>query len=119
MFKVLIVEDEALLAINLQMGLEENNYEVAGIAYSGEAAINKAGQTKPDIVLMDIKLNGPMDGIEAAMQIRDKYGMPIIYLTGNTDDATRQRAINSHPSRYLEKPVEADVLCEIIEQVLQ
>jgi len=116
--RVLIVEDEAILAMNLQVGLEEGQCEVVGIACSAEEAVRQAGQTKPDIVVMDIKLKGAMDGIEAAIQINDKYGIPIMYLTGNTDDATRERAIHSHPLRYLEKPVESHVLCEVIKQAM-
>lgn len=119
MIRVLIVEDEAILALNLKLGLEANNCNVAGIANSGETAIKKTEETKPDIVLMDIKLRGSMDGIDAALQIMKRYEVPIIYLTGNTDDLTKDRAMQSHPLRYLEKPVESGALCETIQQALQ
>lgn len=118
MHKVLVVEDEALLAMDLRAGLEERKCIVTGIAYSGPEAIEKAGASMPNLVLMDIKLKGEMDGIEAAIQIRDRFGIPIIYLTCNADDGTRQRAIQTRPLRYLEKPIETDALCAIIDEAL-
>jgi CheY-like chemotaxis protein len=68
-------------------------YAVVGVVPSGEEAIEKAGELKPDLVLMDIQLIGSLDGIEAARQIRARYGIPIIYLTAYADERTLQRAI--------------------------
>jgi len=116
--KVLIAEDEALLAMSYQMSLELKGCEVVGIATTGQQAIDMANSAAPDIVLMDIKLKGSMDGIDAAIQIKKIHNIPIIYITGNTDDRTRERAFLTHPLRYLEKPVESSLLCEIIEQVM-
>lgn len=117
-YRILIVEDEAVLAMMYKLGLENDKCTVVGVAHTGASAIEKAGETLPDLVLMDIKLRGAMDGVDAAIEIRKRYGTPIVYVTGNTDEHTRQRAIETDPLRYLEKPIESDALCEIVTQVM-
>lgn len=108
--RILIVEDEALLAMSYKMSLEGGTCKVVGIAATAERAIAMAGRDLPDVVLMDIKLRGKVDGIEAARQIMETLHIPIIFITGNTDEETKQRALQTNPKAYLEKPIDCDEL---------
>ena len=103
MNKVLIVEDERILAIGMKRKLESAGYTVTGIASSGEEAIKNIKETNPDLVLMDIVLKGNMDGIEAAQQIINLYNVPIIYITAYADDEIMERAMITEPYGYLLK----------------
>ena len=88
--RILIVEDEAIVQLDLQRQLEQLGYSVAGTATRGDEAVAKALELKPDLVIMDVRLDGPMDGIEAARHIRANQGIPIIYVTahaGSLEDA--------------------------------
>ena len=91
--KILIVEDEGIEALDIQQRLVSLGYPLPEIALSGEEAMTKAKEICPDLVLMDIKLHGEMDGVTAAQQIRDRLGIPIIYLTAYADERTLQREI--------------------------
>jgi two-component system, response regulator PdtaR len=102
--KILIVEDEIIIAIDLKIRLENLGYYVPGIAVNGKDAIKKTAEKNPDIVLMDILLDGEKDGIEVAQQIRNKYNIPIIYLTGSQNNSTLERAKNTEPYGYINKP---------------
>ncbi len=104
--RILIVEDEYVIAENMQAKLEKEGYIVCGIAPSGKRAIQKAKTEKPDLVLMDIMLRGSMDGIEAADQIRTHFNIPIIYLTAFSDKEMLDRAKITEPFGYLLKPFE-------------
>jgi two-component system, response regulator PdtaR len=101
--KILVVEDERITAEDIKSGLESAGYRVPALVSSGEDAIEKAGKLKPDLVLMDIKLKGKMDGIEAAGQIKYLYNIPVIYLTAYSDEYTVQRAKITEPSGYILK----------------
>ena len=79
--RILIVEDESIVQLDLQRRLQRMGHSVVGMASSGEEAISKAGDLKPDLVLMDVRLDGSMDGIEAARRIRAEQGTPVIYVT--------------------------------------
>lgn len=79
--RILIVEDESIVQLDLQRRLERMGYTVVGAASAGEEAVAKSVELKPDLVLMDVRLSGPMDGIEAARQIRATQGTPIVYVT--------------------------------------
>lgn len=116
--RVFITEDERLVAISLQWKLNSLGYEVVGIASSGQEAIEKIVETQPDLILMDIKLKGDLDGIETAEQLRAKLDIPIIYLTAYDDDATLQRAKITEPFGYLLKPYQARDLRTTIEMAL-
>ncbi|MEH1937615.1 MAG: response regulator [Nostoc sp.] len=102
--KILVVEDEAIVAKDLQYRLIKFGYTVPAIASSGEEAINKAVEISPDLVLMDIKLKGSMDGIEAAQEIYKRLDIPVIYLTAYADENTLERAKITEPFGYLLKP---------------
>jgi len=101
---ILIVEDEKIIALDLQRRLERFGYSVVGMASDGQEAIGLAKERHPDIVLMDIMLAGAMDGIEAAKQIRAQFGIPIIFLTAYTDEKTLERAKEVEPFGYILKP---------------
>ena len=101
--KVIIVEDEAITALNLKYDLEDLGYEVLETIDNGNDAIEKSNELFPDFVLMDINLKGNMRGIEAAKEISE-IGIPIIFLTANTDDFTAFEALKTAPYGYLSKP---------------
>lgn len=103
--RVLIVEDEKIVAEDLRDRLLSLGYEVPAVTKTGEGAIAQALSLKPDFILMDIGLKGPMDGTEAAKSIHERLDVPIIYLTAHADDQTLQRAMTTDPFGYLLKPV--------------
>lgn len=104
MKKILIVEDSALVALEISETLKNLGYSVVGEAASGLEAIEMARDLKPDLVLMDIILKGDMDGIEAAERIYSNYDIPIIYLTAHSDEATLERALKTNAFGYIIKP---------------
>ena len=101
---ILIVEDENIVALDMRMRLESMGYRVLDVADSGDKAIECAIGLAPDLVLMDIKLKGGVDGIEAARQLRDRTGVPIIFVTAFTDEKTLERAKLASPYGYIVKP---------------
>lgn len=101
---ILIVEDESIVARDIQQSLKKLGYEVLGVCATGEDAIQKAEQTKPSLVLMDIMLKGEMSGIDAAEAIRQKLNIPIIFLTAYADSSTLSKAKVTEPSGYIIKP---------------
>lgn len=103
--KILIVEDELIIAKDLESQLTQIGYDVPGIASTGDEAINKADEVNPDLILMDIVLPGDIDGIEAARQIRLKSDIPVIYLSAYTDIMLSERAKDTGAFGYLSKPV--------------
>lgn len=102
--RILIVEDEIVIAECLRKNLVEMGYVVCSVALSGAEAITTAKKLRPDVILMDIKLNGQMDGIEAAKRIREYVDSPVIYLTAYADEEILQRAKATEPFGYLVKP---------------
>jgi PAS domain S-box-containing protein len=116
--RLLIVENEGIVAFNVQRRLEGLGYNIVANVSSGEEAIDAAVETKPDLVLMDIKLEGNVDGIEAATQIRDRFQIPVVYLTAYTDEETLNRAKLTEPHGYILKPFEARDLGTTIELAL-
>ena len=116
--KILVVEDERIVAEDIKFRLKGLGYTVIGMAYSGEQAVKKTGEVRPDLVLMDIVLEGRMDGIEAASVIRSRFGIPVVYLTAYADDKTLERAKMTEPFGYLLKPFEDRDLKTTIEMAL-
>ncbi len=117
--KVLIVEDENIIGMEIKDRLEGLGYDVPGMTVSGENAIEMVDQLRPDIILMDISLKGEIDGVEAARRIWERRRIPIIYLTAYTDQETLDRArLNSDPVLYLIKPFEEDELKTMIQKAL-
>ncbi|MFA4848838.1 MAG: response regulator [Methanoregula sp.] len=102
--RILIVEDEALVAEDLKEMLQKFGYDVPGIADTGEKAIALANEHHPNLVLMDIHLGGAMDGITSGGEIRQRLGIPIIYVTAFASQAIIDRAKKTNPSGYILKP---------------
>lgn len=103
--RILIVEDDMLLALVEERLIQKLGYEVAGKTGSGEEAVQLAGELRPDLILMDIVLKGDMDGIEAMSEIRKHSDVPVIYLSGNSDRFNFERARKTEFTDYLIKPV--------------
>ncbi|MDN3724877.1 response regulator [Aequorivita sp. SDUM287046] len=102
--KILIIEDEMVIAANISLQFSELGYEVTGILPRGEEALSHIKIDRPDIVLLDIRLKGEMDGIETAERIHQHFDIPIIYLTANADEAHFNRAKETHPYAFISKP---------------
>lgn len=116
--RIMVVEDEALVALDLTAKLRQLDYEVPGGAFTGEEAVQQAEVLLPDLVLMDIHLAGEMDGVEAARQIHHQFHIPIVFLTAYSDDTTLERAKSSEPLGYLIKPFEQRELYTTLEMAL-
>jgi signal transduction histidine kinase/CheY-like chemotaxis protein len=116
--KILVVEDEHLVALDLELRLGRMGHAVV-VSHSGEEAVETCARSPFDLVLMDIKLRGPIDGIEAARQIRHAYDIPIIYLTAYADNHTLERARFTEPYGYILKPFQERELKAAIEMALQ
>jgi len=115
---ILIVEDSQIVARDIEKKLARLGYRVAGSSVSGRGAVDKAAATRPDLVLMDIRLQGKMDGIEAAALIREQFDIPVVYLTAYADDETVERAKQTAPLGYLVKPFDESTLRTAIEVAL-
>jgi CheY-like chemotaxis protein len=116
--RVLIVEDDAIVALDLRVLLESRGHLVVGIAHSAAQAIELGESTRPDIVLMDINLQGPGDGIQAADALSRHDGMAVIFLTAYRDNTTLQRALATRPHGFVTKPFDADALQAAIDFAL-
>ena len=103
-YRIMIVEDEEVVAADIQLSVEGMGYAVCATASSGPSAIHKAESTRPDLILMDIVLKGSMDGIEAATKIKELYQIPVIFLTAFGEDTMLQRAKVVEPYGYITKP---------------
>jgi CheY-like chemotaxis protein len=115
---ILVVEDERIVAFDLKQQLEALGYRVAAVVPSGELAVEKAAELKPDLVLMDIHLEGAMDGVEAAERIHACLRIPVIFLTAYAEDETLSRAQVSLPFGYLVKPCEVREVHATIQMAL-
>jgi PAS domain S-box-containing protein len=118
LIQILVVEDEYILAMNMQECLESLGYDVVDIVDTAEAAIEKAAEQRPHLILMDIRLRGEMDGIQAAEQIWHQFQIPIIYVTGHSDHKTVERATLTFPFGYVLKPVNEKELYVAIQTAL-
>jgi signal transduction histidine kinase len=115
---ILVVEDEVIIAMDIQRNLTKLGYQVPHIVVSGEQAIKTAIEIKPDLILMDIMLKGKIDGITAAQKIRDEFFLPIVFLTAHTDLKTLERSKQIQPFGYIVKPFEERELYTTIEIAL-
>jgi len=113
--RILVVEDERIVARDLQVRLANLGYEVNEITSSKADALRSASRNRPDLVLMDIRLNGVAEGIEAARELKDDFNLPVIYLTGHSDSATLNQARLTEPFGYILKPFENRELVAAIE----
>ena len=116
--RIMVVEDEALVALDLMTKLRQMDYEAPTGVFTGEEAVQQARELHPDLVLMDIHLAGEMDGIEAAKQIHQDLNIPIVFLTAYSDDSTLERAKEAEPFGFLLKPFEKRELYATVEMAL-
>jgi CheY-like chemotaxis protein len=115
---ILIVEDEALVASYIREVLEESGFAIAGVASSGPEAISLATASRPDLALVDIKLAGPMDGIEVAELMRSRFNTYSIFLSGVADPQTMERARNVEHMGFLEKPFRPSQVFNALQRAL-
>jgi CheY-like chemotaxis protein len=117
--RILVVEDERIIAAVIEQVLVFLGYDVAGIVDCAARAVESVAQQQPDVVLMDIRLRGEQDGIEAAVEIQERFGVPVVYLTAYADKAMKQRATVTGPCGYVIKPFSQEELRVAIEAALQ
>ncbi|MGD8427468.1 MAG: response regulator [Balneolaceae bacterium] len=103
--KVLVVEDEMIIALLIEKMVQNLGHQVVDKVTSGEAAVSAASEKDPDIILMDIRLQGEMDGIEAMLKIREKRNIPVIYISGNTDMIYQDKIKKTDYIDFLSKPI--------------
>lgn len=115
--KILIVEDEGIISLEIMQILQSQGYQPYAV-FSNEDVIEKAQEIQPDLVLMDIKLNGEDDGIKTAIEISEIMDVPVVYLTGCADKATLNAIKATEPYDYILKPFDGDELVSTIEMAL-
>jgi CheY-like chemotaxis protein len=116
--KILIVEDENIIALDIRSMLEDLGYMVSDVVSSGEESIDRACKMRPDLILMDIKLKGSIDGVSAAKEIHKQFRIPVVYLTAYSDQATLKRINNGKPSPVINKPFDEKELRAVIDDTL-
>ena len=117
--KILIAEDEVIVAQWMKIELEDVGYEVLEYVTTGEKAIESALENKPDVILLDVNLSGEIDGIDAAEKITDTLNTPIIFMTGYNESSIFERAQKINPAAYLEKPVEIYDIKPILDTIFK
>ncbi len=117
--RVLIVEDEMIFALDLKQGLKRGGYETCELTATGEKALANCERQRPDIVLIDINLRGQLSGIETAREIRERFSIPAIFMTGYADEKTRRDAEVAKPAGYFIKPFEIGKLIEVLDSVVE
>ncbi len=117
--RILVVEDESIISLQIRTMLESMGYSVCGKASLGKEAIDKAGEMRPDLVLMDVMLKESVDGIEAARQIHARFGIPVIFVSGCADDETLQKARVVGHFAYITKPFTERGLDSAIKMTIQ
>ena len=118
LIQIMIVEDEALVAMRQMMDLAAEGFMLCGWVSSGEEAVQLANEKHPDVALMDVRLTGQMDGVEALRQIRKFSNMPVVFVTGYSDDALKEQVMEMSPSAYLLKPVESREIVTAIRSLM-
>ncbi len=116
--RILVVEDERIVAMSLRKQLQALGYEVVGVTSSGEVAVSQAGELRPDLVLMDIRLEDEIDGVQAAALIREQFRIPVVYLTAYSNQDVLDRAKVTEPFGYILKPYEERELHVAVEMAL-
>jgi DNA-binding NarL/FixJ family response regulator len=116
---IMVVEDEGVVSIDIRNMLKNAGYGIAAVAFQGDEAIKKAEQSSPDLVLMDIGLKGDIDGIEAAKKIRDRFRIPVVFLTGFADEVTMSKAKEADPSGFIIKPINEEELKKTLDDILK
>jgi adenylate cyclase len=115
---IIIAEDETIIAIDLKRTLKKLGYNVTSVASSGEELVKRISSEKPDLILMDIVLSGKMTGIETSQIVKEKFNLPVVYLTALTDEEILQKAMTTEPYGYLLKPFDENSLKSTLEMAL-
>lgn len=118
-YNILIVDDELWAALDMEWVVRKLRHEVVGPAATAEEAIELAERTRPDLILMDIRLAGHSDGVTAAVEIRQRFDIPSLFVSAHGDPITRERAIAARPSGFIEKPFTPESLALAIENALK
>jgi CheY-like chemotaxis protein len=118
-FKIMLVEDDAIVAHSAKMIIEEIGHEVTYIAYSGEEAISQLVMKKPDLAIIDMKLAGGMSGLRVAEDIKSRYGIPVIFLTAYSDKGLQEKAEEAGCIGYLVKPLEPEELQSVLDKCIE
>jgi CheY-like chemotaxis protein len=116
--RIFIVEDEIITAKAIEESLKDLGYIVVGSTASGEEAVIKACELVPDLILVDVKLKGQMDGVSVTQRLRTLLDVPVIYLTAHSDEQTVRRALHSRPYGFLVKPFQENELDDAIQAAL-
>lgn len=116
--RILVVEDELLVGLDIACMLEERGYEVVDVVDDGNRAISTATRERPDLILMDITIRGAMDGIEAAKAISAQAGIPVVFVTSYTEGPLRERAEATRPAGYVSKPFSPPELAKAVQVAL-
>ena len=116
--RIQIVEDEAIITMEIESQLQKLGYEITSIVDTGNKAIRKAEEDKPDLILMDIRIKGEMDGIDATDEIRKRFGIPVIFSTAHLDHERIERVNIAMPFGYVLKPIQEKDLKVTIEMAL-
>lgn len=114
--RILVVEDDWFVGTDMEAALQEAGYEVLELVVSATEAIQAAGKYKPDLILMDIRLSGSWDGVDAAVEIRRQFDIPCLFVTAHGDPDTRLRAEAARPVGWLTKPISNDALIAAVKQ---
>jgi CheY-like chemotaxis protein len=114
--RLLLVEDEAFIALSMELQLRKAGFQIGSAAATGEEALERIQEELPDIVLMDIRLAGPIDGIETARRIKESEGIPLIFLSGYAHDENEDLARELDPLGFFTKPVEMHSLIRLIRE---
>ena len=117
--KIAIIEDELIICTELSSALKDSGYTITGCFSSAEEGIVSIKEEKPDLVIIDIVLNGPLNGIEAAQIIMSRFDIPVVYVTSYSDDITVQRIRETNPSGYIIKPFTNKELTETVESAFK
>lgn len=117
--RILLVEDDFLVSMEMETGLEEAGYEVAGIAATAEDAVALAAERRPALVVMDIRLAGDRDGVDAALEIYRTLGIRSIFASAHGDARTRARAAEAQPLGWVAKPYRVETLLKAVEEALR
>ena len=114
--KIMVVEDDAIIGMDIEHRVRRLGYEVTGVADNAEEAIELAADTKPDIALMDIRLRGDIDGIDTARMLKEQFALPVIFITAYSDLKMRSRALDLNPAGYIVKPIREVELKNTLEE---
>ena len=116
--RILVVEDDWFAGMDMESALDKAGYDVRGVVMSAEEAIEAAGESRPDLVLMDVRLVGARDGVDAALEIGRRFGIRCLFVTAFVDPALKARAEPARPIGWLTKPIAGDALVAAVRDAL-